>query len=52
MVDRTLELTDGAGVDLVLDHVGGADFAGYAAALGKWGTLLSYNAFAACRKRI
>lgn len=46
VVDRTLELTSGAGVDLVLDHVGGEDFAGYLRALGKWGTLLSYNAFA------
>lgn len=46
VVARTRELTGGSGVSLVLDHIGGSDFAGYIAALGKWGTLVSYNAFA------
>lgn len=46
VVARTRELTKGEGVGLVLDHVCGAEFSGYLAALGKWGTLLSYNAFA------
>lgn len=46
VVDRILELTGRAGVDLVLDHVCGPEFTGYLRALGKWGTLLSYNAFA------
>ncbi len=43
---RTRELTKGAGVGLVLDHVCGPEFASYLGVLGKWGTLLSYNAFA------
>jgi NADPH:quinone reductase len=46
VIARTRELTGGRGVSLILDHVGGADFVGYIAALGKWGTLVSYNAFA------
>lgn len=46
VVARTRELTAGRGVGLVLDHVGGPAFAGYLGALGKWGTLVSYNAFA------
>ena len=46
VVARTRELTDGAGVGLVLDHVCGPEFASYLGVLGKWGTLLSYNAFA------
>jgi NADPH:quinone reductase len=46
VVARTRELTGGCGVGLVLDHVCGPEFAGYLAALGKWGTLVSYNAFA------
>ncbi|MBR0706242.1 zinc-dependent alcohol dehydrogenase family protein [Bradyrhizobium liaoningense] len=45
VVARTLDLTGGRGVSLVLDHIGGSDFAGYVAALGTWGTLVSYNAF-------
>lgn len=43
---RAMELTGGRGVDLVLDHVCGPDFTRYLDALGKWGTLLSFNAFA------
>ncbi len=46
VVDRVLELTAGRGVDLVLDHVCGPEFASYLKVLDKWGTLLSYNAFA------
>jgi NADPH:quinone reductase len=46
VVARTRELTGGRGVGLVLDHVGGPDFACYLGVLGKWGTLVSYNAFA------
>ncbi|MCJ9706791.1 zinc-binding dehydrogenase, partial [Bradyrhizobium sp. SHOUNA76] len=46
VVARTRELTGGEGVGLVLDHVCGPEFTGYLGALGKWGTLLSYNAFA------
>jgi NADPH2:quinone reductase len=30
----------------VLDHVCGPEFASYLGLLGKWGTLVSYNAFA------
>ena len=46
VIARTRELTEGRGVGLILDHVGGPDFVGYIRALGKWGTLVSYNAFA------
>jgi NADPH2:quinone reductase len=46
VVARTRELTKGEGVGLVLDHVCGPEFTGYLGALGTWGTLLSYNAFA------
>jgi NADPH:quinone reductase len=46
VVARTREVTHGRGVDLVLDHVCGPEFIGYLGALGKWGTLVSYNAFA------
>jgi NADPH2:quinone reductase len=44
-VRRILELTDGAGVDLILDHVTGPGFTAYLAALAKWGTLVSFNGF-------
>lgn len=46
VVERTREITGGRGVGLVLDHVCGPEFTGYLRALGKWGTLISYNAFA------
>jgi NADPH2:quinone reductase len=46
VVARTRELTRGLGVGLVLDHVCGPEFTGYLGVLGKWGTLVSYNAFA------
>jgi NADPH2:quinone reductase len=45
VVARVRELTGGRGVDLVLDHVGGADFFSHLRALAKWGTVVSYNAF-------
>lgn len=46
VVARTRELTEGRGVGLVLDHVCGPEFTDYLGALGRWGTLVSYNAFA------
>jgi NADPH2:quinone reductase len=46
VIARTRELTGGRGVGLVLDHVCGPEFAGYLGVLDKWGTLVSYNAFA------
>ncbi|MBR1270355.1 zinc-dependent alcohol dehydrogenase family protein [Bradyrhizobium sp. AUGA SZCCT0222] len=45
VVARVRELTEGRGVDLVLDHVGGPDFFTHLRALAKWGTVVSYNAF-------
>jgi NADPH2:quinone reductase len=46
VVARTRDLSGGRGVGLVLDHVCGPEFVSYLGALGKWGTLVSYNAFA------
>jgi len=46
VITRTRELTDGQGVGLVLDHVCGPEFTSYFGVLGRWGTLVSYNAFA------
>ena len=46
VVVRTRALTGGRGVSLVLDHVCGPEFYSYLGALDKWGTLVSYNAFA------
>lgn len=46
VVPRVLELTGGHGVGAIYDHAGGADFVGYLGALGKWGTLVTYNGFA------
>jgi NADPH:quinone reductase len=46
VVARTRELVGERGVGLVLDHVCGPEFVSYLAVLGKWGTLVSYNAFA------
>lgn len=45
VIARTRELSGGRGVDLILDHVCGPDFADYLGALGPWGTIVSYNAF-------
>jgi NADPH:quinone reductase len=50
VVARTRELTEGRGVGLVLDHVCGPEFTDYLGALGRWGTLVSYNAFAGLPK--
>jgi NADPH2:quinone reductase len=41
---ETLALTDGRGVDLVLDHAGGPAFTELLAVLANWGMLVSYNA--------
>ncbi|MEH2540301.1 MULTISPECIES: zinc-dependent alcohol dehydrogenase family protein [unclassified Bradyrhizobium] len=46
VVARTRALTGGRGVSLVLDHVCGSEFYSYLGALDKWGTIVSYNAFA------
>ena len=43
VVKRVLEITGGEGVDLVLDHVGGAAFSSLIGMLAKWGTIVSYN---------
>ena len=43
---RVLELTDNRGVDLVLDHVGGAGLFDGLKMLAPWGTLVSFNAIA------
>jgi NADPH2:quinone reductase len=45
VVARTLELTGGKGVELILDHASGKSFADLIGALAKWGTLVSYNGF-------
>lgn len=42
---RVLEVTNGEGIDLIIDHVCGATFTDHLAALASWGTLVSYNAF-------
>jgi NADPH2:quinone reductase len=46
VVARARQLTAGRGVGLVLDHVCGPEFVSYLGVLAKWGTLVSYNAFA------
>jgi NADPH:quinone reductase len=46
VIAETRRITDGRGVGLVLDHVCGPEFISYLGVLGKWGTLVSYNAFA------
>lgn len=46
VLSRVLELTDGRGVDLVLDHVGGAGLFDGLKMLAPWGTLVSFNAVA------
>jgi NADPH:quinone reductase len=42
--ERVLQLTDGRGVDLVLDHVAGPTVVDKLKMLAPWGTLLSYSA--------
>jgi NADPH2:quinone reductase len=46
VLDRVLTLTDKRGVDLVLDHVGGAGLFDGLKMLAPWGTLVSFNAIA------
>lgn len=46
ILDRVLALTDGRGVNLVLDHVGGAGLFDGLKMLAPWGTLVSFNAIA------
>ena len=46
VVAETRRITAARGVGLVLDHVCGPEFVSYLGVLGKWGTLVSYNAFA------
>src|SRR3954470_20607124 len=46
VVAETRRISAGRGVGLVLDHVCGPEFVSYLGVLGKWGTLVSYNAFA------
>lgn len=46
VLQRVLELTDNRGVDLVLDHVGGAGLFDGLKMLAPWGTLVSFNAIA------
>lgn len=44
ILDRVLELTDGEGVDLILDPVIGPKFADSFKMLARWGRVVSYNA--------
>jgi NADPH2:quinone reductase len=44
VLERVLELTDGRGVDLILDHVVGPKFADNFRMLDYWGTVVTYNA--------
>jgi NADPH2:quinone reductase len=46
VLPRVLALTDGRGVDIVLDHVGGDGLADGLKMLAPWGTLVSFNATA------
>ena len=46
VLDRVMALTNGRGVDLVLDHVGGAGLFDGLKMLAPWGTLVSFNAVA------
>lgn len=46
ILSRVLALTENRGVDLVLDHVGGAGLFDGLKMLAPWGTLVSFNAIA------
>lgn len=46
VLPRILALTEGRGVDLVLDHVGGPGLVDCLKMLAPWGTLISFNAIA------
>lgn len=45
--DEVLRWSSGRGVDLVLDHIGGAKFCDNLKLLARWGLLVSFNAFGA-----
>lgn len=45
VVQRVRELTGGEGVGAVFEHAGGPAFVPMVAALGHWGTLVSFNGF-------
>jgi NADPH:quinone reductase len=45
VVERVLSLTNGGGVDLVFDHIGGNQFTENLDMLARWGCLISFNAF-------
>lgn len=44
VLDRVLELTDGKGVDVILDAVAGPKFSDHFKMLDRWGTVVVYNA--------
>ncbi|MGE4240990.1 zinc-dependent alcohol dehydrogenase family protein [Ramlibacter sp.] len=44
VVAEVMRLSQGAGVDIAVDHVGGPGFAALIGLLAPWGTLVSYNA--------
>lgn len=44
VLERVLEITEGRGVDLVFDHVGGSGLADRLKMLAPWGTVVSFNA--------
>lgn len=50
LLQRVLEITDGRGVDIVLDHVGGASLGDCLKMLAPWGCVVSYNAVAGLPK--
>ena len=43
VVERVRDLTDGNGVDLILDHIGGPEFNHNFDMLAPWGTIVSYG---------
>jgi NADPH2:quinone reductase len=43
VVERVGELTDGHGVDVILDHIGGPDFNANLDMVAPWGTIVSYG---------
>jgi len=46
VVAAVMALTDGRGVDMAVDHLGGSGFSKLLGLLGNWGLLVSYNASA------
>lgn len=51
VVQRVLELTDGRGVDLILDHVVGPDFTAQFEMLAPMGMIISFNALGGLPER-